>query len=146
MLALQGCTPTAGPSAGDPGNHRLSQLAADPVFKALPQSAVAEGRAVLTPARYTTPGFQPAGWDGPSVSRTFTSARSPSSVFAYFAERAALAGWRPGNRNTLGYPQTWTKTYPGGVPGTLSLLRVSLARADVPVRYILTASCPAASA
>lgn len=98
---------------------------------------------MLTPARFTTPAFQPAGWNGPSAALSFTSAQPAGPVFGYFAVRAAAAGWRPGNRNALGYPQTWTKTYPDGVPGTLSLLRTGRSATDTPVTYTLTASSPA---
>lgn len=148
-LLLPGCAPAAQPSGGgqgggDPGNRRLSQLAADPVFKSLPPGAVAVGRLVLTPARFTRPAFQPAGWNGPSAALSFTSAQPAGSVFGYFAVRAAAAGWQPGNRNALGYPQTWTKTYPDGVPGTLSLLRVGRSADGAPITYSLTASSPAA--
>lgn len=152
-LVLAGCAgtgPGPGPArgSGDPGNQRLDQLAADRVFAALPPGAVASGPLERTPARYRAPAFQPAGWDGPAASLTFTSPRPPASVYAYFQDSAAAAGWRPVNVNALGYPQTWTKTYPDGVRGDLSLTRrrsnsASAGEAGA-ITYVLNASSPAA--
>src|SRR5260370_11704883 len=124
LLGMTACAPAGSqPNAGDPGNHRLDQLSSDPVFAALPPGAVAKGPLTKAPARYRTPAFQPPGWDGPAVTLTFTSPNPPASVFSFFQARADSAGWRPGNQNALGYPQTWTKTYPDGVHAVLSLIR-----------------------
>jgi len=97
-----------------------------------------------TPARYRTPAFQPPGWDGPSVTLDFTSTKPPASVFAFFQESAAAAGWHPANRNTLGYPQTWTKIYPDGVPASLSLIQTERTPDGETGTYVLTASSPPA--
>jgi hypothetical protein len=132
------------PDAGDPGNRRLDQLAADRVFASLPAGAVAAGPLAEIPARYRTPAFQPPGWDGPAVSLTFTSSRSPASVFSFFQARAASAGWSPANRNALGYPQTWTKTYPDGVRGDLSLIQTVRVPEGGSATFVLNASCPPA--
>ena len=133
------------PGGGDPGNKRLHQLSSDPVFSSLPAGAVATGPLTMSPARYRAPAFQPAGWDGPSVSLTFTSTQPPASVFSSFQASAASAGWIPANRNALGYPQTWTKTYPDGVPGNLSLIQTVRAPTGGSGTYVLNASSPAAS-
>jgi hypothetical protein len=145
LLSLPACAASGSrPGAGDPGGRRLHQLSTDPVFTALPRGAAAKGPPVKTPARYRAPGFQPGGWDGPSVALTFTSPRPPASVFAFVQGRAQAAGWRPANRNALGYPQTWDKTYPDGVPATLSLIQtVPTARGGTGT-YVLTASAPPA--
>ncbi len=130
---------------GDPGNQRLDQLGGDRVFASLPSGAVAAGPLHRIPARYRAPAFQGAGWDGPAVSLRFTSAGPVDSVFAFFEKSAGAAGWRPVNRNALGYPETWTKTYPDGVRGDLSLVRMGgRAPAARPATYVLNASSPAA--
>lgn len=142
MAACGRAAPPQG--SGDPGNRRLHQLSSDAVFAALPEGAARKGPPRKIPARYRTPAFQPPGWDGPSVTLTFTSAKSPASVFAFFQASAEEAGWRPGNRNALGYPQTWTKTYSDGVPGRLSLIQTVRAPGGGTGTYVLTASSPAA--
>jgi hypothetical protein len=146
LLAMAACTHAGLRSdAGDPGDRRLDQISKDRVFASLPAGAVAAGPLDKMPARYRAPAFQGAGWDGPAVSLRFTSSRSPASVFAFFEASAAAAGWSPGNRNTLGYPQTWIKTYRDGVRGELSLIRTVRAPAGGPSTYVLTASSPPAA-
>lgn len=132
------------PGSGDPGNRRLDQLSRDGVFASLPEGATQKGPLRKIPARYRTPAFQPPGWDGPSVTLAFTSSKSPASVFAFFQARGAAAGWHPGNRNALGYPQTWTKTYPDGVAASLSLIQTVRVPDGGTGTYVLTASSPAA--
>lgn len=78
------------------------------------------------------------------MSLRFTSAQPPNTVFAYFEKTAAAAGWVPGNRNVLGYPQTWSKTYPNRVPGWLSLIEVQRPSGGGAATYVLSASSPAA--
>lgn len=145
MFTVATCT-CAGrrPDAGDPGGRLLEQLSRDRVFASLPAGALAAGPLHLLPARYRAPAFQGAGWDGPAVSLRFTSSQPPASVFAFFQQSAAAAGWAAANRNALGYVQTWTKTYPGGVRGTLSLMQTERAPAGRPVMFVLTASSPPA--
>jgi len=145
LLGMAACARTSPqPNAGDPGNHRLNQLSNDHVFAALPPGAVAKGPQTKTPARYRTPAFQPPGWDGPSVTLTFTNPKPPAAVFSFFQASAASAGWHPANRNALGYPQTWTKTYPDGVHAVLSLIQTPRAPAAGQRAYVLTASSPPA--
>lgn len=145
LLCLTACLRTGSQSdAGDPGNRRLDQLSRDRVFASLPEGAVATGPLAKIPARYRTPAFQPAGWDGPAVSLTFTSPQPPVSVFSFFQANAAAAGWNPANRNALGYPQTWTKTYPDGVRGDLSLIQTVRAHDGESATYVLNASSPPA--
>ena len=146
LFCMTGCQPPGSqPSGGDPDNQRLHQLSTDPVFASLPAGAVATGPLQMHPARYRAPAFQAPGWDGPSVSLTFTSTQSPASVFAFFQARSAVVGWSPGvNRNALGYPQTWTKTYPDGVRADLSLIQTVRAPNGGAGTYVLTASSPPA--
>jgi hypothetical protein len=85
------------------------------------------GAIVRTRAHYRQPGFDAGGWDGPAVTLKFTSARPPASVFIYYAHRATELGWiRTGNKNVLGYPEGWTKTYPGGTRGDLTLIDLGI--------------------
>lgn len=142
LLGMMACGRVAPPpGTGDPGNRRLDLLSRDGAFASLPVGAAPKGPLTKAPARYRTPGFQPPGSDGPSVMLAFTSARSAASVFSFFQASAAAAGWYPGNRNTLGYPQTWTKTYQDGVAASLYLIQIVRAHRATGT-YLLTASSP----
>lgn len=149
VLALAACAgDEPPPGTGDPGNKRLNQLVADGVFATLPPDAHQSGPMQKTPAKYRTPAFQPAGWDGPAVRVTFADSQPPDTVFSFYAASTVRAGWSPNtNRNTLGYPEDWTRTFPGGWSATLGLIDTSLStqkpgEAHV---YVLTASAPAIS-
>jgi hypothetical protein len=149
VLALAGCGRDGPPSGtGDPGNKRLEQLVADGVFATLPPDAHQSGPTKKTPAKYRTPAFQPAGWDGPAVQVTFTDSQPPETVFSFYATSAVRAGWSPNpNRNSLGYTEVWTKTFPGSWSSTLGLIDMS-SRTVKPGEahvYVLTASAPAIS-
>ena len=95
-----------------------------------------------TPARYVKPGFAGGGWHGPAVTLTFTNTGEPSTVFSYYEDRVGSSGWvATGNRNSLGYPQVWTKRYPGGSEAYLSLLDLDLHTPGAArSRYVLNAS------
>jgi hypothetical protein len=126
----------------DPGNRHLNELAADPIFATLPPGAVATGPPVRTPARERKT-FGGSVWDGPGVSVTFTSTEPPGAVFAYYATRATSAAWVPnGNKNILGYPEVWNKTYPGGVHASLGLtdMDIRVATLAKTSTYILNGS------
>jgi hypothetical protein len=145
-VACGGDGPPAG--TGDPGNERLNQLASDSVFAALPPDARQSGLMVKIPAKYRTPAYQPAGWDGPAVQFTFTDSQPPDTVFSFYVSSAVRAGWSANpNRNRLGYPEVWTKTFPAGWPATLGLIDqgVSPSKPGDGHAYVLTASAPAIS-
>jgi len=135
-------TACASPPNPDPGNRHLSALAADAIFATLPPGAVPTGPPVRTPARKRST-FGGSVWDGPGVSVTFTSTQPPEAVFTYYADLANSAGWVPdGNKNILGYPEVWNKTYPGGVHASLGLTDMDI-RAATPgttSTYILNGS------
>jgi len=135
-------TACASPPNPDPGNRHLTALAADPVFAALPPGAVPTGPPVRTPARKRST-FGGSVWDGPGVSVSFTSSGPPGAVFTYYANRAASAGWVPnGNKNILGYPDVWNRTYTGGVHASLGLtdMDIRAATAGRTSTYILNGS------
>ena len=122
----QACALSRQPANPDPGDKHLNELAADPIFAALPPQAVPAGTLVRRPA-FQTAVFGGHVWNGPSVSLTFTSTQSPGSVFTYYANRATSGDWVPnGNKNVLGYPEVWEKTYPGGVHAGLSLIDMNI--------------------
>jgi hypothetical protein len=138
--SLVGCSNT--PAGGDPGDVRLNLLAGEQVFASLPPGSRADGPIVRTPARYAGPGFAGGGWHGPAVTMTFTNPGSPTSVFSYYQSRVVISGWAPtGNRNVLGYPQVWTKTYTGGSDAYLMLTHIDpRASGTGQTRYVLNAS------
>jgi hypothetical protein len=112
-------TPTKG---GDPGNHRLHQLANDPIFHALPPGATSS-QLILSPSKYSGTAFQSQGWIWPGVQLTFTSGAPTRSVFVYYAEKAKADGWRPTNiLPGLGVARSWEKTYQNGASATVGLL------------------------
>jgi hypothetical protein len=135
-------TACASPPDPDPGNRHLNALAADPIFATLPPGALATGPPLRTPARKRST-FGGSVWDGPGVSVTFTSTQPSRAVFTYYADLATSARWVPnGNRNILGYPEVWNKTYPGGVHASLGLIDMDI-RAATPGRtstYVLNGS------
>jgi len=135
VVLAAGCG--SGPKGGDPGNRRLRELAADPVFAARSPGAV-DAAVARTPARYRTPAFQTAGWDGPSVVVTFRSGAPPRDVYRYYAERAAAAGWLPGSAGALGLTDLWRKTFGGGAHATLLLSLLDLRKATGLRRYRLS--------
>jgi len=119
-LVVAGCGGSDTPSGGDPGGQRLNQLSSDGVFASVPDGAThvdTERRG----ARYREPGFTGGGWDGPTVTVTFRSASPPADVYGFYARRAEAAGWKPTAAGALGLTDRWSKTYPNGVPATLTL-------------------------
>jgi len=127
---------------GDPGNGRLHQLAADPVFDTLPPDARSP-RITLNPAKWRETPFQGAGgaWDGPSVILTFQSSAPPRSIYEYYGEQAPAHGWTATLKGSLHIYDRWEKTYPNGAQATL---RISTRRpwepAPDPRDYELTGS------
>jgi hypothetical protein len=132
----------ASPPSPDPGNRHLNALAADVIFATLPPGAVPTGPPVRTQARKRST-FGGSEWDGPAVTVTFTSTEPPEVVLTYYANLAASAGWVPnGNKNILGYPDAWNKTFPGGVHASLGLtdLDIRAASSGMTSTYILNGS------
>lgn len=122
VVAIAGCNVGGSTPSGDPGNQRLHQLRADPIFSILPPGAHLTKPLQESPAKNRPPGLDGGGQDGPSVIATFTSSQPPATVFSFFARRAATTGWIPtGSKNVLGYPQGWHKPYPGNISASLSL-------------------------
>jgi hypothetical protein len=142
VAGIAACSNGSRTAGGDPGNVRLNALAGEQVFQSLAPGSKAAGPPVQTPARYMQPGFDGGGWHGPAVTLTFTNSGSPSTVFSYYEDRVGSSGWiATGNRNALGYPQVWTKRYPGGSEAYLSLWDLDLQRSVTgPSRYVLNAS------
>ncbi len=130
------------PPGGDPGNRRLDDIGSDQVFRRVPDDADASGPVVRTPARYRKPGLDGGGWHGPAATLQFTSNQPPGSVFAYYADRATDFGWvATGNKNVLGYPEAWAKTYPDGTRANLTLTDLDVrARTRSTNKYVLNAS------
>lgn len=99
----------------DPGNRRLHALVADPVFARLPPGAV---RTSLQehPAKFRGGGWFAGskGWDGPSVTLTFTSSQSVRDVYHFYAEQAREAGWTPWQKLSNGLTWSWSKRIAGG--------------------------------
>jgi hypothetical protein len=146
ILLLAACGSSQPPlGTGDPGNKRLQMLASDPVFNALPAGAVLAKPIEQKPAEYRAPAFQATGWDGPVVIETFNSTETKDSIYAFFKVTAELADWEPNSFHISGYPQSWTKMYPGDVPATLILSDISHTDliAGKPRMYQLSASAPA---
>lgn len=129
-------------AGSDPGDVRLHQLRAESIFATFPPKIELTGPLLVTPARKRTPAFQASGYDGPSVEARFTSSLPPKQIFDYYAKQTVKAGWVPsGNRNTLGYPEGWFKTLPGGARASLSLLDLNIAHAAQGAStYILSGS------
>jgi hypothetical protein len=142
VALAQACALKQLPSNPDPGNKHLSELAADSIFAALPPHAAVVGSLVRSPARQTSV-LGGHVWNGPSATLTLTSSQPPGSVFSYYANLATSVGWVPnGNKNVLGYPEDWDKTYPGGVHATLSLIDMDV-RTAIPgtaSTYVLNGS------
>lgn len=145
-LSLAACGPTAG--SGDPGNARLSQLSADPIFSALPGGAQPAGPMEKTPARWQDNGwFEPSSWNGPYVRVTFIESGSPQTALSFYAALAPASGWVSNGNRKDGYPIDWTKKFAGGWEGSLGLIDMSAssAKPGQAHRFVLNASGPAIS-
>lgn len=136
-LVLTACS-LAGkpPGHGDPGNRRLHQLAADPIFGAVPPGAEA-GELRLVRASYRSSVFEASGWNGPSVIRTFESSAAPISVYEFYGQRARDVGWTAALAGSLHVTDRWRKTYRNGATGYLSLF-ISREPATGPREYQLS--------
>lgn len=134
-VLFAGCGTRTG---GDPGDRRLHELAADPIFAARPPGA---GPLTITQirARYAQPGFTGGGWHGPAVTVAFESAARPLAVFRFYARRAQAAGWRAGSTGALHVTDLWRKTYRDGARATLLLSLLDLRKATGSRRYTLSA-------
>ena len=97
----------------DPGNRQLHALAADPVFARLPPGAVRTSWQE-DPAKYREMGLGSYGWDGPSITMTFTSPQSVLDVYSFYAERAQQAGWTQWQTLSNGFTTSWSKHIAGG--------------------------------
>ncbi len=133
-LLVGGCGTPAG---GDPGGRRLKELGSDRVFATAPDGATRVHR-TRTPVHYQEPGFTGGGWRGPSVVVSFTSSARPADVYAFYARRAAAAGWRPTSTGALGLTDVWVKTYPEGAAATLLLSILNLSPTATKHDYILS--------
>jgi hypothetical protein len=116
-LAGTGCGGST-PAGGDPGDKRLHALRADPAVASPPPGAQSIVKRE-TKATYRKPGFDAGGWDGPSVTVTFTSSASPAEVYGYYARRAEAAGWQPTAKGALNLADRWAKTFDGNAPARL---------------------------
>ena len=131
----------------DPGSRRLHALAADPVFARLPPGAV---RTSLqeNPAKNRGGGWfaGSTGWDGPSVTLTFTSSQSVRDVYRFYAEQAHQAGWTPWQKLSNGLTGSWSKhiagkqSFIGLLPNNFDIHAVNLAETGTPRSYSLTGS------
>ena len=117
-LSLGACGQSPAPGTGDPGNFRLHQLRANPIFSVLPPGAV---RISIK--------LHPAEWDsifrywGPiMVDEHFTSTAPPAQVFSFFNAEATKFGWQPANTNASHpvFPD-WSKRLPGGDDASMGL-------------------------
>ena len=108
------------PPGGDPGNRALHLLAADPIFATMPGGANPQALE-LRPAAYRQPGFAGGGWSGPGVTRSFTSAARPATVYAFFGAQAERGEWTVIGYNVLGLAFSWRKVYSNGDSASLSL-------------------------
>lgn len=118
-LLSVGCG-SSSPAGGDPGGQRLQELSSDRVFAAVPDR-VTRVETTRRGARYRKPGFSGGGWDGPTLVVMFRTASPAADVYRFYARRAKAAGWKPTAAGALGLTDRWTKTYPDGVPATLTL-------------------------
>ena len=110
---------------GDPGNRRLHQLAADPVFQARPPDTTSS-RISLSPSKVKTTGLLAVAWSGPGVMLTLESSADPRSVFEYYREHAPAYGWRPQGLGALRLPVVWHKTYANGAEAWFSIFAPQL--------------------
>ena len=146
IVTLAACGSSAAP--GDPGNKRLDQLSADPIFAELPSGAELIGHMEKTPAKWQDNGwFEPSSWNGPAVRITFVDSDAPDAAFSFYANLATTSGWVSNGNTKDGYPVAWTKKFPSGWEGSLGLIDISSSRAKPGQAhtFILNASCPAAS-
>jgi hypothetical protein len=125
---------------GDANNQRLHQLAADPIFHALPRSA-RSAETKLSPAKWTQTGFGHGGWSGPSVTLTFESTEKPLAIYTYYGEQAPAHGWTAFLQGALHVTDRWRKTYPNGAKASLSIgWRGPLDPPPGPITYELVGS------
>ncbi len=132
---ISGCG--GSPSGGDPGGHRLRELARDQVFSAQPPSATGVSKKT-TKAAYKQPGFTGGGWRGPSVVVTLTSAAPAAEVYRFYGAQAVAAGWKPVAAGSVQVTDRWSKTFPDGAPATLLISVLGMPVAGAPQRYILS--------
>lgn len=130
----------------DRGNHRLQQLAGEPIFNTLSPGARSP-QLTLHPTSYESPGFgQPGGWQTPYVTLTFQSTETNQAIYEHYAAQASADGWLPTNRGPLGLPTAWQKPKPDGIPARLTLLRLGPTNASSGLaEYRLTGSQPLAA-
>lgn len=143
VLASAACGPPSG--AGDPGDKRLNQLSADPIFGALPAGAQLEGHLEKTPAKWQDNGwFEPSSWNGPAVRITVIVPGPPDAALSFYADLAATSGWVGNGNEKDGNPVDWTKKFPGGWQGSLGLIDMSssTAKPGQPHTFVLNASGP----
>ncbi len=133
--SLAGCG--GAPSGGDPGGHRLQELARDRVFSAHPLGATVVSTKP-TKAAHQQPGFTGGGWRGPSVVVTLTSAAPAAEVYRFYGARAVADGWKPVAAGSLRVTDRWSKTFPDGAPATLLISVLGMPVAGAPQRYVLS--------
>jgi hypothetical protein len=126
LLICTSCrTSTPASDSGDPGGRHLRQLRADPVFSSLPPGSTMVGRITEHTASYRKPGLDGGGWSGPAVTLKFTSDRAPASVYDFYGVVAQANGWTVTAKGARNLADTWTKTYAGASPASLSLTEAS---------------------
>ena len=130
----------------DPSNHRLQQLADEPIFHTLSPRARSP-QLTLHPTSYQPPGFgQPGGWQTPYVTLTFQSTQTTHAIYEHYAAQASANGWLPTNLGPLGLPAAWQKPKPDGIPARLTLLRLGPSTPSSGLaEYRLTGSQPLAA-
>lgn len=138
--ALLAATSCGLSGSGDPGNRRLHELAAEPVFAATPPGLSRPGAVVSTSAHKLPAGFGAGGWDGPTVIESFVSPARPATVLRFYDARARATDWLPRAAGAYGVTDVWTKTYPDGTP---AYLNVTVIAEGGDWSYRLSASAPA---
>ena len=140
-LLLLAAVPLSGcggpPSGGDPGGHRLQELAGDRVFSVHPASATIVSTRT-TKATYQQPGLTGGGWRGPSVVVTLMSAAPAAEVYRFYGAQAAAAGWKPSASGSLRVTDRWSKTFPDGAAATLLISVLGMPVAGAPQRYVVS--------
>jgi hypothetical protein len=98
----------------------VHELAAEKVFTVTPPGLSQPPSAVLSAARkHPAEFFGRGGWDGPSVTVSFTSSAAPVSTLRFYGEQAAESGWHATAVGAYRVTDRWTKTYPDGTPAYL---------------------------
>lgn len=105
----------------DPDNHRLQQLADDPIFNDLPPG-VTFHKLTLQPSYYDAPAFEAQGWMRPNVHLMFRSAAPIRSVYKFYAEAASANGWTTTNIGALRIARSWQKTYANGASASAHIV------------------------